>query len=217
MKIYVYGFPHCGTTILRKIIGDHSQITEYFDEIPLPPESKGNIVFKHPSLPSIEHKDCKRIMIMKNPYDVFGSFYRRFGDKYLTTKFHTLDSYCFMLQHFKTTKDYTVKYEDLFKMAQDGTFYEIKRIFEEYLAITYEGIKTRKTQIGYKWDHIPETEPSNQSEGTFHAHYRNWQINQPFQNMTGRSAKFLPDEGRELIWQRKEIREIYNEYYYNLR
>lgn len=211
LKIFVYGFAHSGTTILRKIIGDHSLIYDYLDETELPPDvGPQHCVFKCPILPDIRQKDCKRIMIMKNPYDIFGSFYLRFGPEYLTTKGHTIYDYEDYLRHFTTTRDFTIRYEDLFDEQN------LIRMFN-YIGLEYEGIKQREAFIGYKFLEIPEKKPASQEEGPAHGDYRQWQINQPFKNMTGQSAPFLPDPARYILDNNKLIQSVYGKRDYSIR
>jgi hypothetical protein len=201
MIIMVYGFPHSGTTILRKLIGEHSHVYDFLNEVEDPPISKGNLVFKIPMLPDDRHAECKRIMIMKNPYDIYGSFYLRFGEKYLTYPGRTIGNYEQFVRHFLTTKDFTVKYEELAS--------RLPEVFE-YLGLEYEGIKNLTSYISYKHKYIPEEKPTLQTEGDDHAYYRQWQINQPFTDMTGQSAKHLPEFGRELINKSEIIKQLYD-------
>lgn len=201
MIIMVYGFPHSGTTILRKLIGEHSQIYDFYNEVEEPPISKGPLVFKIPMLPDDRHNECKRIMIMKNPYDIFGSFYMRFGEAYLSYPGRRVSDYERFVQHFLTTSDFTIKYEELGK--------RLPEVFE-YLGFEYEGIKNSPAYISFEHKWIPEEKPTHQVEGPDHAYYRQWQINQPFQDMTGQSAKNLPEYGREFINESEIIKQLYN-------
>ena len=200
MIIFVYGFPHAGTTILRKLIGEHSLIMDYATETASPPSHIKRtthrfdaVVFKMPCLPDEKHNECKRIMIMKNPYDIYGSFYLRFRDKYLTFPGRTLDEYEIFLNHFNTTEDFTVKYEELGE--------RLPEIFD-YIGFKYEGIKNLSGEVGRGFVDIPDEKPGSQFDGDDHAYYRLWQINQPFKDMTGESAKHLPEAGRKEIDKR---------------
>ena len=199
MKIFVYGFAHSGTTILRKLIGDHSQIYDYVDEVSDPPEMD-DVVFKCPILPDERQNGCRRIMIIKNPYDIFGGFFLRFGDEYLNIPGHTIGDYENHVRHFLGTNDLRIKYEHLNE-------YSLPVLFDN-LGLKYEGIKQRDALIGEGWQ-TPEECPASQTEGPDHGYYRQWQINQPFRNMTGESQKYLPEETREILRNNKTIRLLY--------
>jgi hypothetical protein len=207
MKIFIYGFPHSGTTILRKIIGDHPLVYEYYNETGNPPEiSKTHVVFKCPILPDLRQKDCRRIMIIKNPYDIFGSLYLRLGKNYLSTPRHTISDYEDHVRHFLSTRDIKVRYEELFEE-------ETRKGIFSLLGLDYAPIIERETYIGEKWKEIPEEPPDFQVEGSYHALYRSWQINQPFENMTGNSAIFLPEEAKVKIEASKIIQKLYDKNY----
>jgi hypothetical protein len=204
MRIFIYGFPHSGTTILRKIIGSHPMIMEHFEETGEPPNGGSpHLVFKCPILPDLRQKNCRRVMIIKNPYDIFGSLYLRLGNKFMTTPRHSIQEYEDFVMHFLTTKDVTIKYEDLFEEENRITLFR-------NLGISYQPIQDREVYIGKKWKDIPKEEPPEQTEGSYHALYRTWQINQPFTNMTGNSAKHLPDYARVRIESSKIINQLYN-------
>jgi hypothetical protein len=200
MKIFVYGFAHSGTTILRKLIGDHSQIYDYADEVSDPPEMD-DVVFKCPILPDSRHDRCRRIMIIKNPYDIFGSFFLRFGDEYLSVPGHTIEDYEEHVKYFLYTDDFKIKYEHLNE-------HTLPVIFDN-LGLKYEGIKKRDAFIGEGWQ-TPKKCPRDQTEGLNHGYYRQWQINQPFKNMTGRSQKYLPKETRDILRNNKIIKMLYD-------
>ena len=201
MKIYVCGFSHCGSTILRKVIGDHSLVDEVTYETSDPPEFKAapHIVFKSGGLPEDKHKDCKVIVIIKNPWDVLGSMHRRFkerDDGRLVRAFHTYMEY---LDYFRMPLPaHKVRYEDLFSGG-------LERVFD-YLGLEYEGPKDRKSEFS-----LLEGQ-SDDLKGL--AAYRTKQINTPFRNMTGNSARYLPRGLSKDISEHKTIRSAYNDYLY---
>ena len=188
-----------------------TNIYDFLDETAGPPNVKApHFVFKCPGLPDLRQKDCTRIMIMKNPYDIFGSFYLRFGEEYLRIKDRSIPVYEEYVNHFLTTRDYKVRYEDLFVEPT------LEALFD-YLGFEFEGIKDEKSSIGYQFTEIPEERPDRQTEGTYHARYRMWQLNQPFQNMTGNSARHLPEQGRIMISRSKIIEKLYGQHYNPIR
>ena len=211
MKIFVYGFPHSGTTILRKLIGNHPLVGEFYNETGEPPNSKfPHTVFKAPILPDLRQKDCKRVMIIKNPYDVFGSLYQRLGDRCLMTPRHTISEYEDHVMHFQTTRDIKIRYEELFEEEK------LKALFNQ-LGLSYQEPIERESYIGDKWKNIPEEKPELQTEGSYHALYRTWQINQPLENMTGHSAIWLPMAMRKMIESNKTIQQLYDKRDYPIR
>lgn len=202
MVIFIYGFPHSGTTILRKIIGEHPLVEDYLDEQSIPPPNDtGNLVYKMPILADHSHVDCKRIMIMKNPYDIFGSFYLRFGDEYLSYPGRMVSDYERFVEHFLITEDFTVKYEEL------GD--RLPEIFD-YLGLEFQGVKNKNGYISSRHKWIPREKPTHQVDGPDHAYYRQWQINQPFRDMTGESAKFLPQHCRGILDNSEIIKKLYD-------
>lgn len=206
LRIYVFGFAHSGTTILRKIIGDHPDVYDYIKETYEPPVvySKPHVVFKYPLLPDrVVHWGCKNIMIMKNPYDIFGGYYLRYGKDYLSIKGHTIGDYCEFARYFmRHTDDYKIKYEDLFKEG------EIEKIFD-WLGLEFKGIKERKVYCSPSVP-IPKEKPDNQREGEGHGAYRTWQVNQTLRDMTGESAKFLPEDTLRYLRNHPTIKELYD-------
>jgi hypothetical protein len=203
-KIFVYGYRHTGTTILRKIIGSHSMIYDYIDETLFPPGLDAeSVVFKHPSLPTHLQDDCKRVMIMKNPWDVFGSLRMRYGDFTYEAAVNTLRSYGVFIEHFLVTTDLKVKYEDLFTAGV------IEGLFES-LGFEYEGEKDEPAYISSRHMDIPDKPPPTQREGDDHARWRTWQINQPLRDMTGESAVHLEGWVKDMIDNDKFISRLYD-------
>ena len=210
LKIYVFGFAHSGTTILKKIIGDHSKVYEVMGEVWQPPAFSllPHLVFKCPILPEKDtHMHCKKIMIMKNPYDIFGGYRLRYGDDYLSIKEHKLGDYMTFVRYFlHHTDDYKIRYEDLFNPG------EIEKMFS-WIGLEYEGIKNRNVYCA-RGIRIPNERPESQSEGANHGKYRTWQINQPFRNMTGESAKHLPKDVANYLKNHITIQDLYSDYEY---
>jgi len=200
MRIFIYGFAHSGTTILRKLIGDHSKLYDYPYEVVEPPEMD-NCVFKSTGLPTWRFRDCYRIMIIKNPYDIFGSFYLRFGESFLDIPGHRIRDYEDHVMHFLETDDYKIKYENLELDVMVDIF--------DNLGLEYEWPKIRDADAGAKCA-TPTDKPESQKEGPDHGLYRQWQINQPFRNMTGESAKYLPENVRKVLEQNKVINLLYD-------
>jgi len=206
MKIYIFGYSHSGTTILRKVIGDHSLVDEVRHETHIPPEykEKEHIVFKSGGLPTEIQRDCKRVMIMKNPWDVMGSMAKRFGPDFTNKHASLLQRYVNHMVYFRrATEDYKVRYEDLFNGGLEGVF--------NYLGLEYEGPSRRESTQ----DFPPGTDVSKQQKSTVDTYARRTkQINLPFQNMTGQSAIYLTKECLAKIQSNKTIKSAYHDYEY---
>lgn len=205
MKIYVFGFGHSGTTILRKIIGDHSLVDEVTYETHEVPDYiiRPHIVFKFSGLPDSRHIDCKRIMIIKNPWDVMGSIKKRYGPADFPSKiWKVFYAYINWIEYFtKDTDDYKVRYEDLFKAGA------IESIFE-YLGLEYEGVKNRRSEFTF----YPGSPLFCDKKFIALAKLRTKQINQPFQNMTGQSAIYITNEIKRMINSSQIIKDLYEDY-----
>lgn len=210
-KILIVGFPHSGTSILKKIIGNHDDVFEYPYETPTIPEilnpnsiRVNNIVIKWTvsymdELRTAEYHDFKIIMLIKNPYDVFGSFYKRFAT-YDFPPNHTLKDWVTYAESFLKYNDikkenvFTIKYENLFKN-------ELPKLFN-FLGLSFSDGLVKKKRDSYISDQhikIPITEPKSRLNGYDHGDYRTWQINQEFTDMTGNSAVYLTAEFKNKI------------------
>jgi len=205
MKIYVFGYSHSGTTILRKLIGDHSLVDELtYETIYPPPCAEGrHIVFKSGAIPTDIHDGCKQVMIMKNPWDVMGSLCLRFGESNFSGMFlKQLQRYSKHLEYFVTNnKGYKLRYEYLTKGGIEGVF--------EYLRLEYEGPKDRKSSH----DFPPGTDIDIQEDHTVKNNIkRAEQINKPLTDMTGNSAKHLPKEYLDSFKLFPIIDEVYGEF-----
>jgi hypothetical protein len=216
-KIVVIGFPHCGTTILRKLIGNSSEVFDVQIESMNIPDIKileKNCVIKFTTtdLDAVlsKYNDFKIVSIIKNPFDVLGSINRRFingGDEN-----HTIsdwDKYAnSFIKYMNNPIDnmYTVKYEDLF----DESYNEIKNIYD-FLGLEYsEDIinSNREIYISPTCKQIPKEEPEGCTNGVQHGEYRTWQTNQPFKNKTGDSRKYLTVEQEEQIRSLESVKKL---------
>ena len=195
-KIIINGFPHCGTTILRRIIGDHPDVLDIekecydYDVAPvyeMTHPSTTHLVCKFVGLPiQLYSYDVARIWLIKNPWDVFGSFVRRFGQDWKKIHHHQLKDYLQYCERWTTEMldghEMTLRYEDL--MAGGGTYEILGKIG---LPMIQE--VNRKAGVGSRAP-IPHTEPGRHMSLDF----RTWQINQPIKDMTYESAPWCPLE-----------------------
>ena len=128
-KIIIFGFPHCGTTILKSILGHINDIEEILGESSycfgpngIKTTTKKYVVCKTPYVYPLDsmdkYKDYIMIFIIRNPLFVFSSLNKRF--KYNIPPKCNYDKYIYTIKKFincstNTRKNvYTIRYEDLF-------------------------------------------------------------------------------------------------------
>jgi len=178
-KIVINGFPHSGTSILRRVIGSQEGVLEILRETYAPGIVDGSyqhLVWKFTGLPIHEYPGCKRIMIIKNPWDIFGSIRLRFGEKWKDIHHHQVKDY---LQYATAWKEahsrldiLPVKYERLMSSRQD--------LID---CMKWAGISRPsldKVLQAPDWEDPPPRAK--------HMEFRTWQNKQPLQDMTGGSS-----------------------------
>ncbi len=210
-NILVTGFPHCGTSKLREIIGSHPDVQDHPHETVIPPSvtiEKGKkwLINKTPryfdGVLHFGHYD-KIIFVMRNPYYVFSSLHRRFGDQKLD-RYTNVRAYMLTLEIFNKLRTnnqnpyklYTVKYEEL---MDEGKMKEI-----------FNWIGLEPIDYHYKNHQAISLadEPFSGKEGDMHRALRNWQLSQPLMNMNTPDKITLPDEWKELINDHKDLMEL---------
>ena len=92
MKILVTGSHHCGTSILRKLIGNHPGVKDIPHELgtlkPLDKEYKTDVVAKMPNLNDQLVKECKArpelrvVCVLRDPRDAYTSLLERTKGRY---------------------------------------------------------------------------------------------------------------------------------------
>jgi hypothetical protein len=214
-RILVTGFPHSGTSILRKLIGNRGDVHDLpfekrdIDEQELAEATKNvstHVVVKFPLIPEnlMTDFDDWLVVAMKHPCDVFGSMSARFATDDTTesrVRHSVQDWGIFADQWFrlsrKRPKGYiAVKYEDLF----DQNFKTLRSVFAELELSFDESIVSsdRSDRIVEESVDTPREEPAR-LEGKQHRLFRHWQINQPFENQTNKSRAYLSEEPRSEI------------------
>ena len=128
-KILICGFPHCGTTILRSIIGHCDEVEELINETK-EINSKTNKKFMLCKYPFAEKKffekeydDYIKIFVIRNPIFVYSSLKKRYSDYRRIPNSHRFNKYVENLELFtycknnlvKSRKVFTIRYEDLFE------------------------------------------------------------------------------------------------------
>ena len=213
MRILIAGFPHSGTSILRKIIGNHPRILDYHErEIVSYRESsrlarlarmltgryrgKENIVFKWP-FHDVEHRTNadRMIYIIRNPFDVFGSLRLRFGD--VLPDNHRPDAWQAYARYFldKPVSDrhFKIRYEDLFARN-----FNVLQQAMAWMGLDWRDemleTESRYAPIQY-YGGLPRQEPPRIEHGAFRA----WQTAQKLSDKTGQSRRHLDEASRTLF------------------
>tara|TARA_R110002020_G_scaffold94777_1_gene227754 strand:+ start:512 stop:1141 length:630 start_codon:yes stop_codon:yes gene_type:complete len=186
-KILICGFPHCGTSILKSIIGHIPDVEEIYSETKtIDKESdKPFILCKYPfTLDEFfkeEYDDYIKIFILRNPYYVFTSLNLRFNESIPAN--HSIKLYEETYNRFQKLREYplksvyTIKYDELFL----NNYSKLKEILDDIGLIYDDTIFDNNRYInticpGVK---IETSQPRNVDHNSF----RTYQINQPFKNM----------------------------------
>ena len=212
-KILISGFPHCGTSILKSIIGHIEDVEEIYDETNVINKisNKKFILCKFPLIQDDffdkGYKDYIKIFIIRNPLFVFSSLNKRFD--YKIPDNHNFDSYIDTLTKFIKYKNnpekyiYTIKYEDLFK----NNYEELKKILND-IGFQYDDSifdNSKYTNVILSNVKITEEKPQNND----HGNYRTWQINQPFISNNDISKIDLNEDFKEEIVNNPYVLQIY--------
>jgi len=212
-KILICGFPHCGTSILKSIIGHIEDVEEICNEIQVITKNSGKkfILCKFPftndKFFGEKYKDYIKIFIIRNPLFVFSSLNKRYN--YSIPNNHNFDCYINTLTKFIKYKNnpkkniYTIKYEDLF----ENNYEEFKKILNDigfqYDYSIFDNSKYTNSIIsGTK---LVDKKPQNNNHGV----YRTWQINQPFISNNDISKIDLNEIQIEKIVNNQYILQIY--------
>lgn len=207
-KIIICGFPHCGTTILKSIIGHIDEVEEIHNEtnkINIETDKK-YILCKSPITENIffedAYKDYIKIFIIRNPLFVFSSIkiktFRNSIIKYIKT--------IKMFINFRNNprKDvYTIRYEDLF----ENNYENLKSILND-IGFNYNDDifnNTKYKNIFFSGVRISEKRPSYLN----HAFYRTWQINQPFVSFNNVSNIRIKESLKQYILNDEDISQVY--------
>lgn len=217
-KIIIFGFPHCGTSILKSIIGHIDDVEEiYYETDSIDEEdmktTKKYILCKYPQTKeeyfyNQSYDQYIKIFIIRNPLFVFSSMNKRFN--YKINIDHGLIKYSKVIEQFAYYKKYKqpnlylIRYEDLF----DDNFQKFKNILDDIGFIYTDQIFNNDHYENKIFSHILEIPIEKPSHDKF-AKYRTWQINQPFKNNNDQSKLDLKDEQIEFIKNINSIDQIY--------
>lgn len=174
-KILILGFPHSGTTILRKVLGNHSDIFAVPAESRRAPNTRHEKKFTCIKWPhyddaffSSAYDDYYKIFIIRNPLFCFSSLQRR--GQTLTGK-HSCDFWEKTANKFLSLENredtFCLKYEDIF----ENNFQKLRDVFA-FIGLPFE------EQVLATEKQTSSPAPSPRS----HYSFRMWQIDQPFEN-----------------------------------
>jgi len=217
-KIIIFGFSHCGTTILKSIIGHIDEVyevineTDKFNDFKNVPASKKYILHKYPQynkrfITDKYYKDYIKIFIIRNPIFVYSSLNKR--TNYILSDYHSIHKYINILKDFIYYRDnpikqlYTIRYEDIFP----NNYEALKKILDD-IGLNYnDTIFDNSNYMNYCKTGIelmPE-KPSNKD----HSHYRTWQINQTFTSNNDIAKVDLTEQQKQKIMTDSNILEVY--------
>jgi hypothetical protein len=227
-QILITGFPHCGTTVLRAKLGECKNTYEEQKEFAEPAHYHPNMeydfyIWKHPFLhkefrnhtfsikPQTKYADIIIIPIIRNPWNVFSSLYKRGTQSgefsiYDNKQGHSLSYYnnaaTVILDAMRNNYDnvYPIRYEDMF----DNNFQALKSIFDKIGLEYNDSLFETNTKIHSqaKAKYIEDYDKF----GKYDSEYRTWQINQKFENRN--SDINLPDDFSELLANSPIIQEL---------
>lgn len=217
--ILVTGFAHGATTITRKLVGNAEGVYDFTKEIDaiigvnpdqfikiIANTNYKSIVVKSPFTPTniLSHTNFKIILVLRNPYDIYGSFRLRFKNEgHYTASYadrYGYNAYVNLCNKWLEVKRNPGKYPNIFPIK-----------YEEMFVDDYKKLKEMISWLGLKWnDNIINSvrvaghqyinnkpvpvvgDPSIlKNTGADNVPYRYWQINQPFKDMTGESSKYI--------------------------
>ena len=227
-KIIIIGFPHCGTTVLRSIIGNCKNVYATPNKIEERSVTKGMaktgerlgkefyvIKWLAPLNLEKEFLDYYKIIMIRNPYYVFSSIRKRFekthGKKKSLPGGHDLPHYVKHISIWNETKTkeipklYHLRYEDMFV----NNYKKLKEIFKDiglkYTSDTFDTTSFySSSHPSIKLEHIKK-----QPEGPHIREYKSWQLNQPFRNMNKpEKLKYLGDFYKKRLDESKVIKRL---------
>jgi len=200
MKILIHGFPHTGTTLLRKILSS----VDYIHEIKIETnkitqddirDANGKIIvikfpFSYTTFYTNEYEDYIKIFVIRNPYYIYSSINKRFKNDIplnhnINRCLNTINNFMYFKNKVKNT--FFIKYEEMF----DNNFCLIRNIFET-LKIPYSNDIFKNKEI-IKYDTIPSEEKET------HSDYRLWQIQQPYTYKDNNRPVYLTKEQLEIL------------------
>lgn len=217
-KIIIFGFPHCGTSILRSIIGHSEDVYEVLFEVNTVKQEhidtakklgKRYVLIKWPffiNYKSNTYTDYIKIFIIRNPLYVFSSLNRRF--EFNIPQCHSFKRYVnvakvFLEEEAKGEQDklYCIRYENMFR----NNYKLLRDIFDKIGFYYDDTLFDNSVYTNQILKNIPadiKEVPKYKNHGQF----RTWQINQPFKNMNLRKKLELTKDQMLTIYEDPIVR-----------
>lgn len=191
--IFVFGFHHSGTTILRTILGHIRDAQTFLPEADPPnhPDFARDAkyrVFKNPEIKeeyfSAEYDEIVKFFIARNPLHVLSSCNRRHGEdpkiaEYTAKRYLRMAEIFVRTQGSATPNLYHVKYEDFFLDGHKAIRDALDKHDIEHDETIFQN------QLYKNFSHKNQSEkavPKERPSDTEHERLRLYQVNQPFQN-----------------------------------
>lgn len=211
MRVLITGFPHCGTTILRKILGHVDTMSECLDEMTIPPPtSTDNTVYKYPFYDPVfeqkEYSDWYIILVIRDPRYVFTSIEDRMRKNTYSSEFrdaHTpvvFERVCvsFIRHATHPSHIHTIRYEDFFP----SSFQRIRALLDD-IGLPYPDTIFQTETYSTPSHRKPHANEMN------HAMLRAAQINKPFVYADESRAVNLSESTRLFIDESQIIQSVY--------
>lgn len=219
-NVMIFGFPHSGTTILKKIISHSTDVYEIIPEMRnissgsitnAIAQNKSYILYKYPFTYKyfFENKNVHKIFILRNPYYIFSSLNKRCC--YNIPNNHSIERYIetckLFLEKQQNNTDpmlHFILYEDLFT----DNYAILKQILDKIgIQYTDEIFQNENYTniIDNNIQKIPEKKPANKD----HSKYRTYQVNQSFENFNDPSKIDLNANQINQINSSEIIRQLY--------
>ena len=218
-KILICGFPHCGTTILKCIIGHIPEVFEIIEEVynfdtflsfDVEDKNKNYILGKCPwyckEITTLDrYKDFYIIFIIRNPVYVFSSLNERF--RYNIPDNHSIDRYINICKSILIEKHkpnyHFIKYEDLF----DNDYEKLKIVLDD-IGLKYNSDIFNNTEYENK-SFLKINKNNIKVSQINHVQYRTNQINKDFINNNDEKKINLNDSQMRNILNDETINIIY--------
>lgn len=216
-KIIIFGFPHCGTTILRSIIGHIGNVYDiadekmHIDDDIMDYNNYDFVLCKWPYLITesellTKYYDYIKIFIIRNPLYVFSSLNKRLKyDSSAFDKNHNIDKYIETVKQFNilnNTKNvnsidnlFLIKYEDIFECNYKNLRYIFDKIGFNYNDDIFDNSKYVNKNRSQENLIVPKVAPPEYE----HSQYRLFQINQKFENNNDTSKIDLTKEQYHIL------------------
>ena len=219
-KVLIFGHPHCGTSILKSIIGHAPEVDEIVDEVSdlkFRPSNSRFQLGKYPKTLGIffqqQYEEYEKIFTLRNPIWVYSSLNRRFGGPNKIPQDTSLDVFikiCEIFEFYRKNpkpKLHTILYEEMFERDHQ----KVRKILKD-IGISDVGIFNNQNFKNKIVSKISGDFDSPPCEKNNHAKFRTWQINQPFINNNEMKKIEITRDQRYKIMTSPVLNRLFNFY-----